>query len=67
MGLFRKTTTPAPLPAQPGNTMSGRIAASANNGLDKMAQVYHRNPKLIGGLGAVAAALLLTRMKRKAP
>ena len=64
MGLFRRTTAPAPVPAAPGGTMTDRLAAGANAGLDKVTQVYNRNPKLIGGLGAVAAAILLSRMKK---
>jgi len=65
MGFFRKTqaeTAPVPLPQ--GGTVTDRITASANAGLDKATQIYNRNPKLVGGLAAVAGAILLSRMKR---
>ena len=39
-------------------------SAGANSALDKARDIYNRNPKLIGGLAAVAGAILLTRMKR---
>ena len=57
--LGRKDTLPA--------SMGGRISAGANAALDKATQVYNRNPKLIGGLAAVAGAVLLTRLKRGRP
>ncbi len=64
MGFFRKevTTTEPAMPA-PGS-MSDRMLAGSNAALDKAAAIYHKNPKLIGGLAAVAGAILLTRMKR---
>ena len=45
-------------------SMGGRIAASGNAALDKATQIYQKNPKLVGGLAAVGAAILLSRMKR---
>ena len=63
MGFFRKDTLPADVP---NGNMTDRIANGANAALDKAAEIYNRNPKLIGGLAAVAGAILLTRMKRGA-
>jgi hypothetical protein len=64
MGLFSRTTAPVNVPsAQPGS-MTDRLAAGSNAALDKAAQIYNKNPKLIGGLAAVAGAILLNRMKR---
>ncbi|HET9651500.1 MAG TPA: hypothetical protein VFP36_04890 [Usitatibacter sp.] len=38
--------------------------AQANAVIDRAAQVYNRNPKLIAGLGLIAAAGLLVGLKR---
>ena len=65
MGLFNRTApakVPAPVP--PGGTITDRLAAGSNAALDKAAQIYNKNPKLIGGLAAVAGAILLSRMKK---
>jgi hypothetical protein len=67
MGLFRKTEM-HPVPATPEAAASGSVTQRAtdiaNAGIDKAAAIYNRNPKLIGGLAAVAGAILLARMKR---
>ena len=76
MGLFSRNRNIAPastdastlgrndtLPAS--GTFSDRIMQGGNAALDKASQVYHKNPKLIGGLAAVAGAILLNRMKRR--
>ena len=69
MGLFNRTSTPAnvPAPLPPGGTMTDRLAAGSNAALDKATQIYNKNPKLIGGLAAVAGAILLSRMKKGRP
>jgi hypothetical protein len=65
MGFFRKTRTePVPVAPDAPPSTSQRITDAANAGIDKAAAIYNRNPKLIGGLAAVAGAILLTRMKR---
>jgi hypothetical protein len=67
MGLFRKHRTemePAAPPPAP-HTMGQAMTDKANVAIDKASQIYHKNPKLIGGLAAVAGALLLSRMKRR--
>lgn len=53
------------LPASGG--FGDRLAAGSNAAIDKATQIYNKNPKLIGGLAAVAGAILLTRMKRGRP
>ena len=78
MGFFSRNRSLAPasddastlgrsdsLPASTG--FGDRIAAGSNAALDKATQIYNKNPKLIGGLAAVAGAILLTRMKRGRP
>ena len=69
MGFFSRNRSLAPasesLPASPG--FGDRLAAGSNAALDKATQIYNKNPKLIGGLAAVAGAILLTRMKRGRP
>lgn len=70
MGLFRKTRTDpvvAPQTAPDHPSMTQKVTDGANVALDKASQIYHRNPKLIGGLAAVAGAILLSRMKRGRP
>ena len=64
MGLFSRRTAPVNVPAAPSGSITDRLAAGGNAALDKAAQVYNKNPKLIGGLAAVAGAILLTRMKK---
>ena len=44
-----------------------RILQGSNAALDKATSIYNKNPKLVGGLAAVAGAILLTRMKRGRP
>ena len=53
------------LPAS--GSFGDRIAAGSNAALDKATQIYNKNPKLVGGLAAVAGAILLSRMKRGRP
>ena len=65
MGFFRRApaeTTTAPVPQS--GSISDRLAAGANAGIDRATEIYNRNPKLVGGLAAVAGAILLSRMKR---
>lgn len=73
MGFFNRNIAPASndsstlgrsdtLPASGG--FGDRLAAGSNAALDKATQIYNKNPKLIGGLAAVAGAILLNRMKR---
>jgi hypothetical protein len=75
MGLFNRNRSIAPasddastlgrsdsLPVPGG--FSDRLAAGSNAALDKATAIYNKNPKLVGGLAAVAGAILLTRMKR---
>ena len=67
MGLFRRTsveTTPAPFPQ---GSITDRLAAGGNAAIDRATEIYNRNPKLVGGLAAVAGAILLSRMKRGRP
>ena len=68
MGLFtRKTQVEKNLPAAPESAPGGMtqtMADHANVAIDKAASIYNKNPKLIGGLAAVAGAILLSRMKR---
>jgi hypothetical protein len=67
MGLFRKQVTPVEQPpVAAGGSTSDKLWAGSNAALDKASAVYNKNPKLIGGLAAVAGAILLTRMKRGA-
>ena len=67
MGLFSRSTTTAPttvdLPVERA-TMKDQVIAGSNRAIDKASQVYHKNPKLIGGLALLAGALVLNRMKR---
>jgi len=68
MGFFRRTpveTVPAPVP-QTGS-ITDRLAAGGNAAIDRATEIYNRNPKLVGGLAAVAGAILLSRMKRGRP
>jgi hypothetical protein len=78
MGFFNRNRSIAPasddsstlgrsdsLPAS--GSFGDRIAAGSNAALDKATQIYNKNPKLVGGLAAVAGAILLTRMKRGRP
>jgi hypothetical protein len=69
MGLFRKhpVDNPPAVQEHSAGSMTQRMSDGANAALDKASQVYHKNPKLIGGLAAVAGAILLTRMKRGRP
>jgi len=73
MGFFNRNVAPAStdastlgrsdtLPAS--GSFGDRLAAGSNAALDKAAAIYNKNPKLIGGLAAVAGAILLARMKR---
>ena len=65
MGLFSRSTRPVPTaPEAAAGGVTQRMTDVANAGLDKAAAIYNKNPKLIGGLAAVAGAILLTRMKR---
>ena len=67
MGLFTRKTQVENVPAAPPsapNSMTQKMADQANVAIDKAAGIYNRNPKLIGGLAAVAGAILLSRMKR---
>lgn len=68
MGFFtRKTTTaPATIDVEPAGhpTMSDKMIAGGNRAIDKASGIYHKNPKLIGGLALLAGALVLNRMKR---
>jgi hypothetical protein len=64
MRIFHRNQ-PATQPAEMPQGRSAAVYKGANAALDKAAQVYRRNPKLIGALAAVAGAALLTRMKRK--
>ena len=63
----RKTTTQVPttvdLPVT-GPTVKDQVYAGANRAIDKASQVYHKNPKLLGGLALLAGALVLNRMTR---
>jgi len=78
MGLFSRNRSIAPasddsstlgrsdtLPAT--TNMGTRITDGANAAIDRATQIYNKNPKLVGGLAAVAGAILLTRMKRGRP
>jgi len=58
---------PQPIPPEAPVGFGGRIVQGSNVALDKASAIYHKNPKLIGGLAAVAGAILLTRMKRGRP
>ena len=73
MGFFNRNIAPASndsstlgrsdtLPAS--GSIGDRLAAGSNAALDKATAIYNKNPKLVGGLAAVAGAILLTRMKR---
>ena len=67
MGFFTRKTQVDTIPAAPLTTTGGMtqtMADHANVALDKAAGIYRKNPKLIGGLAAVAGAILLSRMKR---
>ena len=66
MGLFRKQVTPAQEPVGSSGAMSDKVWSGSNAALDKASAIYNKSPKLIGGLAAVAGAILLTRMKRGA-
>ena len=69
MGLFRKTSVDT-LPStttQAASNITQKMADGANVALDKAASIYNKNPKLIGGLAAVAGAILLSRMTRGRP
>ena len=63
MGLFSRQQPTEVVPAQLGG-MTDKMLVSSNAALDKAAAIYNKNPKLIGGLAAVAGAILLSRMKR---
>ena len=62
--IFHRNQPVAQAPAEIPQGRSGKLATSANAAIDKATQIYNKNPKLIGGLAAVAGAILLTRMKR---
>jgi hypothetical protein len=72
MALFdrfnRTAGTPVPttgeyLPAQSQGALSG-WKGQAGAIADRAAQVYKQNPKLVGGIGLLALAGLLVRMKQ---
>ena len=69
MALFRKRQIEnPPIVQEPvSGGITQRMGSSANAALDKATQIYNKNPKLIGGLAAVAGAILLSRMKRGRP
>ena len=62
--IFHRNQPVAQAPAEMPAGRSGTLTNSANAAIDKATQIYNKNPKLIGGLAAVAGAILLTRMKR---
>lgn len=76
MGLFRKRTTKANLPADPASTlgradtipaaghMTDRVLSQGNALASKATDVYRKHPKLIGGLAVLASAALLNHLKR---
>lgn len=70
MGLFSRQQPTEVVPVQPGSmtdkmgSVTDKMLVGSNAALDKAAAIYNKNPKLIGGLAAVAGAILLSRMKR---
>ena len=66
---FKSTAgTPVPttgeyIPAQSQGALSG-WKGQAGAVMDRATQVYKQNPKLIGGIGLLALAGLLVRMKQ---
>ncbi|MEO5694719.1 MAG: hypothetical protein ABIQ72_16425 [Usitatibacter sp.] len=62
MGFFTRTretsTTPVTLPT------TDSLRAGANNAVAQAKGFYQRNPNLVHGIGLVASAILLSRMRR---
>ena len=57
-------TTGEYIPANQVLTTGSRIKAGAGAVVDRAAQVYKQNPKLIGGLGLLALAAMLVKVKQ---
>ena len=54
------------IPAGQPDVPAPRSGAWANNAvIGKAAEVYQKNPKLVAGLGVVAAAMVLQQLTRK--
>ena len=66
MGLFSRNRDVATTPAAPSSTL-GRgdvIPAAASNIVNMASEFYKQNPNLVHGIGLVASAILLNRMRR---
>ncbi len=64
MGFFTRnnqatTTTPVTLPT------TDTIRAGANSMVTQASDFYKKNPNLVHGIGLVASAILLNRMRRR--
>lgn len=62
MGFFTRTkdttTSPVTLPT------TDSLRAGANNAITQASGFYKRNPNLVHGIGLVASAILLNKMRR---
>ncbi|HET7400322.1 MAG TPA: hypothetical protein VFJ62_01030 [Usitatibacter sp.] len=52
------------IPATPSQGATGAFGTQANAVLQRATDVYRRNPKLVGGIGLVALAALLVKVKQ---
>lgn len=52
------------IPATPSRDTTGALGTQANAVLQRATDVYRRNPKLVGGIGLVALAALLVKVKQ---
>ena len=63
MGLFSRNRDLAATPASTLGT-TDTIKAGANSVVDKATTFYKQNPNLVHGIGLVASAILLNRMRK---
>jgi hypothetical protein len=52
------------IPATPSQGTMDALGTQANAVLQRATDVYRRNPKLVGGIGLVALAALLVKVKQ---
>ena len=62
MGFFTRTKQNSTVPATLPTTDS--LRAGANSAITQATGFYKRNPNLVHGIGLVASAILLNKMRR---
>jgi hypothetical protein len=64
LGRKKASTDTLPAPSATGESPSSAARRQGNAILGRANQIYRENPKKVQALGLLAAAVLLTRMKR---